>query len=368
MSYHDKLYYLCPSKSTAMALDLARSIITSLTINDSTMAGGRPVGSVDNPYNRRKKRTETEEAKNARIQKTADTKKKNAATKAAAAQAAAKQAAQNFFQPRHKTQTDQVMPTDTEEIEANPTRNDIPVDPIDVDDDIINNEEVEVVPALDVIANLDMNDEDNDNEVVIDSTDDNEPCLQRGENKGVQQEYVKAIQMRLRDEVSTQSTICKDKWLVRHLKANGWWIRKENAISIAKKLKLKISLTAYYRDVYVWLPDIRWDDDGTNCKPCCPSCKSNENVGNNGFRDNHFGRLVIGLKENYYVISRRYICYSCQRVSKEAEDAVNQVFHGNHVGQTQVITNKRMRHLIQLHCSIQVSMKNWNKDAKRLAQ
>eukprot|EP00956_Cyclotella_meneghiniana_P017776 scaffold29226_cov58-Cyclotella_meneghiniana.AAC.5 len=315
------------------------------------MAGGRPVGRVDNPYNKRK-RVETEEAKNARIQKTAETRKKNAATKAAAeAKQAAAKAAQNFFQPRHKTQTSEVLPMNTEEVEANSAQND-EVEMSDVDDDIINNEEVEVVPALDVNANLDMNDEDIDNERMMESTDDNEPCLQQGENKGVQQEYVKAVQLRLRDEVNTQSTKCKDKWLVRHLTANGWWIRKENAPCIAKKLNLKISYAAYYRDVYVWLPDIRWDNDETNCMPCCPSCKSNEHVGNNGFRDNHFGRLIIGVKENYYTISRRYICYACQQKSKEADAAIDQAFHGNEDVSIEQTVNK-----------IQYSFMGWNSES-----
>ena len=145
--------------------------------------------------------------------------------------------------------------------------------------------------------------------------------------------------MRLRDEVNTQSMKCKDKWLLRHLSGNGWWIRKENARFIASKLNLQKSYAAYYRDVYVWLPDIQWNDD-TNCMPCCPSCKSNEHVGNNGFRDNHFGRLIVGLRENYYVISRRYICYSCQRKSKEADAAINQAFDGNEDVSVEQTVNK----------------------------
>ena len=36
--------------------------------------------------------------------------------------------------------------------------------------------------------------------------------------------------------------------------------------------------------------------------PCCPSCNSNKHVGNNGFRENHYGRLIVGVKETYYVI------------------------------------------------------------------
>ncbi|KAL7489605.1 LOW QUALITY PROTEIN: hypothetical protein ACHAW6_015275 [Cyclotella cf. meneghiniana] len=50
---------------------------------------------------------------------------------------------------------------------------------------------------------------------------------------------------------------------------------------------------AYYQDVYVWLPDIHWED----CMLCCPSCRSNEDVINHGFHENHFGRVIVGMKE-----------------------------------------------------------------------
>ena len=38
-------------------------------------------------------------------------------------------------------------------------------------------------------------------------------------------------------------------------------------------------------------------------------------------RDNHFGRRIIGLDTNYYVISRRYICGECESNSKQAKKA-----------------------------------------------
>ena len=67
---------------------------------------------------------------------------------------------------------------------------------------------------------------------------------------------------------------------------------------------------AYYRDIYVFLPDIKY---GSECKPCCPSCKQRKGVGNNGFRKNHFGRLIVGMDTTYYVITRQYRCYDCER-------------------------------------------------------
>ena len=56
---------------------------------------GRPVGRADNPYNKRKQRNETAEQLNARIERTAATRKENNARKAT-------EAAKNFFNPRRK--------------------------------------------------------------------------------------------------------------------------------------------------------------------------------------------------------------------------------------------------------------------------
>jgi hypothetical protein len=103
----------------------------------------------------------------------------------------------------------------------------------------------------------------------------------------------------------------------------GWWIRKAHVPWIVKKLGLKMSYLAYYRDVYVWLPDIRWTD--VDCRPCCPTCKSNDDVGNHGFHANNFCRLVIGLRETYYVIIRIYRCYSCMRRSKELTSTMDEI-------------------------------------------
>ena len=66
-----------------------------------------------------------------------------------------------------------------------------------------------------------------------------------------------------------------------------------------------------------------------NCMPCCPTCKSNEHVGNKGFHDKHFGRLIIGLRENYYAISRRYVCYSCMKKSDDIESVIDQSLNEN---------------------------------------
>lgn len=301
------------------------------------MAGpGRPLGRTDNPYNKRQ-RTETEEEKNNRIQKAADTRKKNKAAVDASKRAAAVQA---FFQPRNKPPTAQ-QNTFTAVNNNDPgVPNDDEANTPKENDTTIDNQAVNIVPAANVIANLDIDEDDslhlNDEDQYLENDDG-----------GVQQEYVKSIQMRLRDEVSTKNNSCTDRWLLAHLEANDWWIRKENMLYFVKKLGLRRSYAAYYRDVYVWLPDIRW---GKVCVPCCPSCKSNEYVGNNGFQDKHFGRLIIGLKENYYTISRRYICYACQTKSKDVESAVDQAFALNeHVSVEKTIDK------------VQYTFMGWNK-------
>ncbi len=77
--------------------------------------------------------------------------------------------------------------------------------------------------------------------------------------------------------------------------------------------------SAYYRDAYIWLPDIRWEDKvNRTMVPCCPNCQTNARVGPHGFRENHFGRVVVALEETYYVISRRYICYECHEIAQRA--------------------------------------------------
>ena len=41
---------------------------------------------------------------------------------------------------------------------------------------------------------------------------------------------------------------------------NDWIIKKQDAPSTANLLSLPVANKAYYRDVHVWLPDVRWGD------------------------------------------------------------------------------------------------------------
>ena len=143
---------------------------------------------------------------------------------------------------------------------------------------------------------------------------------------GIQQKYIEAVQRRVQVEVSKDNASI-NQWLVNHLNNNDWWIRKVHVPMIIKKLNgsddtlnLKRDNAAYYRDAYVWLPDIHWKDKvNETFMPCCPNCKTNHQVGPHGFRLNHFGRVIIGLEHTYYVISHRYKYRECERVAKQAK-------------------------------------------------
>jgi hypothetical protein len=112
--------------------------------------------------------------------------------------------------------------------------------------------------------NLDIDEDEVKADDMVDTIDE---CGVNSDGGGIQQEYVEAVQKRVRDEVSKNNRNT-DLWMLNHLRKNGWWIRKEHAPWIVKKLGLKMSYLAYYRDVHAWLPDICWTD--VDCKPSCP--------------------------------------------------------------------------------------------------
>ena len=119
---------------------------------------------------------------------------------------------------------------------------------------------------------------------------------------GVMGTYLKAVFDRLHSEVCGKASRCalEDKWLLGLLKAPGadWWLRAGLAESVCAKLGLEFSQPSYYRDIYVWLPDMRW---GHEAMPPCVECETAAQVGPHCFRDNHFARrigvvLVCGIK------------------------------------------------------------------------
>eukprot|EP00986_Skeletonema_menzelii_P017125 scaffold17631_cov148-Skeletonema_menzelii.AAC.1 len=190
------------------------------------------------------------------------------------------------------------------------------------DDDvvIINNPAIiGVVNAADATAELDYNHEEAQMKGSDDFDDDTIP--------GIQQQYVAAVQRQVQSEVSKDSNI-NNHWLLQHLKQNDWWLRKENYLWFIKNYnktrekedQLDAAYKAYYRDVNVWLPDVRWKTPDNRFMPCCPTCKTSTRVGPHCFRDNHAGRVIVGQTETYYTVSRRYICHECEGQTKQAKE------------------------------------------------
>ena len=127
--------------------------------------------------------------------------------------------------------------------------------------------------------------------------------------------YLQAIQSRLKYEAK-EVTPNEEKWLRRHLDDNNWWILLVKAQWLCSKLNVKFEEPAYYRDVYVWLPEQRW---GNVAWPPCPSCLQ-QDVAAHGFQSNHYGRRIVTMTSNYFVMSRRYICQrSCCQTAPDRQ-------------------------------------------------
>jgi hypothetical protein len=109
------------------------------------------------------------------------------------------------------------------------------------------------------------------------------------EGDGVMQRYLKAVYERLRFELTKRSNINERQWLYDMLKAYDWWIPAYLSKTVCNKLGISFNKPAYYRNIYVWLPDVRW---GNAYMPCCPndSCKTSHFVTVRGWHDNHFCR------------------------------------------------------------------------------
>ena len=126
--------------------------------------------------------------------------------------------------------------------------------------------------------------------------------------------YLRAVHKLLQAEVGGTA----EPRLLPLLKDNDWWLRSVHARKICAWVSIECTEPSYFRDVYVWLPEVRW---GMAAMPCCRSCKSNSRVGAHCWRDNHFGRRIIAMDTCYFAISRRYICYGCQELALAAKEA-----------------------------------------------
>mgnify|MGYP006107333253 FL=1 len=115
-------------------------------------------------------------------------------------------------------------------------------------------------------------------------------------------------------EETKHNSVCTDKWMIKLLEQNGWWLRSEHALFVCKELGItQPAERFYYRSIYIWLPDIRY---GIDSMPSCPNGCCSSNVSSHGFCSgdiSNIARRVTGITTHYYVISKRYKCKSCEK-------------------------------------------------------
>ena len=76
----------------------------------------------------------------------------------------------------------------------------------------------------------------------------------------------------------------------------------------------------------------------------CPHCNSNRYVHSHGFHDRNFGRKVIGLKCNYFIILKRYICKWCQKESGELAESINTLKSNDRDASVEVQMKKELQY------------------------
>ena len=152
---------------------------------------------------------------------------------------------------------------------------------------------------------LNGDDDGSDSDAGEDDDDDGEDIFDDLEPNGTVQNYLQHVFERLKEETKQNTLVIVDRWLMKLLCENDWLIPSARAEFVCSKLGIEYDEPAYYRDVYVWLPDIRFKED-----PRCPQCERPACV--HGWQTQHFGRIIITLYGHYYIISRRYKCNHCE--------------------------------------------------------
>jgi hypothetical protein len=188
-----------------------------------------------------------------------------------------------------------------------------------------NNNAAAVTPPPPPPLNSNANPRQRDIELV-----DDETTFDNGDS-GVMGELLTAIQDRLIHELSSRNSAgLNSNWLLIYLQMdrNDFWIRADDAKYICGRLRISYNKRQYYRDVQIWLPDVQFESFG-NMMPPCPTCYSSAGVGAHGFRRSHKARRVCTLKAHYFVMSRRYICHTCEqaaeKVKRDAKQAAEQL-------------------------------------------
>ena len=115
-----------------------------------------------------------------------------------------------------------------------------------------------------------------------------------------------------------------DNWLVRHLRANGWWLRAGCAALVDGTLVLEKGVRSahfrvsvepdaqaevfYERDLLVCLPDEMWGMSLT-----CPSCGEADKVKVHGYSEQP-ARRIHDPFQDFDVMGRRHCCTRCYQV------------------------------------------------------
>ena len=170
----------------------------------------------------------------------------------------------------------------------------------------------------DLLADLDIDPRDEDDDS-SNEEDEDECTADQSSTDSVMKNYCSKVLERIRYEASQDFPVLHKKWLHELLVDNDYWIPKSRAKYVCRKLQIHHSFEEhlYYRDVFVWLPEVQ---GGQTCMPCCVSCKRHEHVAVHDYTMHHPARYIVSLNSHYYMMTRRYICHACKRRNKELEE------------------------------------------------
>ena len=99
----------------------------------------------------------------------------------------------------------------------------------------------------------------------IEATMDNDDDADDAPPGGAMKTYLEAVF----EELQGQTTNHTRTWLIEMLNDHDWWIRRTLAKKNCGKLSTEYAEAAYYHDIYVWLPELRW---GPTAMPPCVNC------------------------------------------------------------------------------------------------
>jgi hypothetical protein len=162
------------------------------------------------------------------------------------------------------------------------------------------------VPAIDI--------ENDYNENGYDSDDDEEGGVTFINMKdSIMFKYCAGIQGQLRTELKSSHKSLPTDFVIRELLRYYGRLPSYRAAYYCKKLDLKYFEEGYYRDVYIWLPEVLKEDD--QYTPACINCHSCKHVKPHAWPEWPC-RRVFDMSQSYYIMTRRYRCDHCKKVAE----------------------------------------------------